>query len=185
MTFGFPSWRSLSPLKGHLTIPKKSQRIAWWTALYLPFSDLFSKLRPYFTLPKKFLTKKNMANIWRLIPFTFQNGSPNMFCPEFFFTLIGPAPTHKSDHTGSFRTSSFFVGENGQCGCNTWWKHLALGLNPPRGEIPWLPKLSMNCKIQTCLPFYCTWNPLRLKTLTSWWFQPIWKILVKLDIFPK
>jgi len=133
VTFGFPSWRSLSPLKGHLTIPKKSQRIAWWTALYLPFSDFFSKLRPYFTLPKKFLTKKNMANIWRLIPFTFQNGSPNMFCPEFFFTLIGPAPTHKSDHTGSFRTSSFFVGENGQCGCNTWWKHLALGLNPPPG----------------------------------------------------
>ena len=28
VTFWFPSWRSLSPLKGHLTIPKRSQRIA-------------------------------------------------------------------------------------------------------------------------------------------------------------
>ena len=27
MTFLSPSWRSLSPLKGHLTIPKRSQRI--------------------------------------------------------------------------------------------------------------------------------------------------------------
>ena len=28
VTFWFPTWRSLSPLKGHLTIPKRSQRIA-------------------------------------------------------------------------------------------------------------------------------------------------------------
>ena len=28
--FSSPSWRSLNPWKGHLTIPKRSQRIAWW-----------------------------------------------------------------------------------------------------------------------------------------------------------
>ena len=28
------------------------------------------------------------------------------------------------------------------------------------------------------------WNP-SMKRITSWWFQPIWKILVKMDHFPK
>ena len=34
MTFLSPSWRSLSPLKGHLTIPKRSQRITRYMQIH-------------------------------------------------------------------------------------------------------------------------------------------------------
>ena len=175
MTFGFPSWGSLSPLKGHLTIPKKSQRIAWWTALYLPFSQklFFFQIVTVFHLAEEIPNQKKHGKHLAAHPLYLSKWITQYVASRVFFSRWeGPAPTHKSDHTGSFRTSSFFVGENGQCGCNTWWKHLAtkswLLPKPFRGEISWLPKLSMNCKIQTCLPFYCTWNPLSLKTLHHW-----------------
>ena len=34
VTFLCPSWRSLNPWKGHLTIPKRAQRIARWEQLH-------------------------------------------------------------------------------------------------------------------------------------------------------
>ena len=56
MTFWFPSWRSLSPLKGHLTIPKRSQRIARGTSLYY---HLFSHSKFILWKPQHFSKKKN------------------------------------------------------------------------------------------------------------------------------
>ena len=33
-------------------------------------------------------------------------------------------------------------------------------------------------------PYFKIRRSVPFKNITSWWFQPIWKILVKLEIFP-
>ena len=44
VTFWYPSWRSLSPLKGHLTIPKRSQRIARKFECYIHLSNFIGAI---------------------------------------------------------------------------------------------------------------------------------------------
>ena len=39
--------------------------------------------------------------------------------------------------------------------------------------------------ITTGLAYLPTWKPIKNQPSTSWWFQPNWKIFVKLGIFPK
>ena len=44
--------------------------------------------------------------------------------------------------------------------------------------LAWFPSCSLH-------PLQALPQKIRCKPKTSWWFQPLWKILVKLDIFPK
>ena len=53
-----------------------------------------------------------------------------------------------------------------------------------------LNSLILNPTFSTCFHFFSStlWSFLgnkQLPTWTSWWFQPIWKILLNLEIFPK
>ena len=55
------------------------------------------------------------------------------------------------------------------------------------GKIGSSPLHSMLTWYNICLEFWKkpAKNEAKLQTSTGWWFQPIWKILVKLEIFPK
>ena len=50
---------------------------------------------------------------------------------------------------------------------------------------PWVPLLILGLPWDEAHEPHMPWSKYWQLTITSWWFQPIWKILVKMGIFPK
>ena len=53
------------------------------------------------------------------------------------------------------------------------------------GHVPWLLYWRVSLPISAPQPVWqLTWKPPKQWRITNWWFQPLWKILVRLDHHP-
>ena len=114
VTFLSPNWRSLNPLKGHLSIPKRSLWITWYTFIsiqlwcYLPKTSSFSFTGSFFyiaaTHPFKTSTKTHQKNLVFQDPkIHIATNTPSNACsPRVFFILFWARrtnPTQPPQHS--------------------------------------------------------------------------------------
>lgn len=163
------------------------------------------------TPPKSGKKSKNLWNHWGFLCWVYLNSSflslPHEFHPAGSY-LVGMEPSHRKLNflpfsTSPFRLRSGDIGGYFRSPCQR--KHLKeksrvkmrIDHQPDLSLlVPCFPQNSCHQKWTSCIedmnflePILQTTlrhlHPFIISTFTSWWFQPIKRILVKMGIFPE
>ncbi len=66
-----------------------------------------------------------------------------------------------------------------------WWEEFHVGIITSPSPSPAPPSLSSSSPSSPSPSSSSAWVVIQCPTIPGWWFQPIWKILVKLHDFPR
>ena len=121
-----------------------------------------------------FVPSSSTSPLW--IPYSFDKSLESM-------DLNWQLSTSSPDQLAS-APRSFFCFQKASAGIRSWLH--AHGIPPSRFK-PWANLFRVRANSWCGEDGEMSWEPWKkgAKTWADWWFQPIWKILVKLEIFPK